>query len=252
MTHYARIYDFGPSVNKNINEINNTTNPLTYCTYQNFNSKFLHGSSASVYSPQSGQCQSYLADRCAGMSDKKHLWDKYCQANYEINNQTYWPNQAAISATEYNQVAVVYSFSLADHLLRNSCERYFVNYPTVSPNYEPFDPSNSASPFYNNYSAEYGPLKYNFKNLNPNTLNQNRLMNRVLENPLSSTDILARIYHHMEQGNINLNRTKLGQFLKNNKKFYKQWYFDLFVRPYTVDVSVLQDSNECCSFYKQC
>lgn len=251
MAHYAQIYNFGPSVNKNITDINNTTNPLTYCTYQNYNSKFLHGSSASIYSPQSVQCQSYLADRCGGMMNKKELWDNYCQANYDINKQTFWPNSGAISAEVYNQVAALYSFGLSDHLLRNSCERHFLKYPNVSPNREPFDPSNSASPFYNNYSAEYGPLKYTFKNLDKKTLDKNPLMNKVLKSPLSSTDILARIYHHMEQGNINIKGTKLQKFLKQNKRFYAQWYYNLFVKPYDVNVTYLQNDNQV-SYLKQC
>ena len=98
-SHYAKNINFGKAMNENINVVSDPQNPLTSCLFPSADNHFLHGSTTSRYTPHCRECENYMADRCAGVYKESETWDDKCMLYMNVNQDTIWPNQAAINST---------------------------------------------------------------------------------------------------------------------------------------------------------
>lgn len=244
MSQYATFSRFGGRIaNQNITNPKNLTNPLTYCMVKTMDNAFIHGGTSNI-GPSSYQCQNYMADRCA---DK---WDSYCDLYANVNSTlTYWPNSAAISAGSFSSVNAIQPLNVAQQLLRNAAERKYIHYPYVKPSYEPFDPNDAASPYYNKYGSSYGPLKYSIKNIHAKSINKDELMIKVLRQPQACMDVLVRIFQHYQDKKLNLKNTILERFFQKHQNVLTKWQSILYNRK---GLNILRDNNRSSYLLSNC
>lgn len=185
------------------------TNPLAYCSVSGLDQMFNFGS----YLPNvntSTQCQLYTAGYCA------NNWDGTCE---------YMSQNAQIALPSVmGGTSQVSQLSLGESLVRQTAmNKYLVS---VSSNgerrYEPFDPTVPTSPMVSKWMSTDGqPVLFKYA-VNPDTIDSDPVMNKIIQNPTIATDILINIYNNaIKTGTLNkLSNTKLGQLFMSN--WFKQ------------------------------
>jgi len=162
-----------------------------------------------------------MALRCSGKYNEDETWDKYCEFYRTMNTDTYWPNQAAVDEIPAVIVEMCGRLSQGDILLRNSVERRFLDFPNCKKTYIQFDPNVANSPYIekvNGCSCNYSEA---IVRINPSTINNDRLMNKAIENCKVVADVLAIIYKKtVLEGNLSLTNTKLGAHFAKYRDFY--------------------------------
>lgn len=220
---YSEFIDFGKDYNYAIENPINSANPLTYCMFPTLNSQFFHGSASGglLYGNQNAACLNFMAERC------EKEWDGFCQAYSEINVDTYWPNQASIDTTAYENAKQFLNLktTIGQDLIRNSCYRKFIYVPNMVGTKEQFDQTVANSPYvtiYDNYVSGYSLVK----NLShPEKINNDAHVQKMLQNPYICFDILGRIYlaYIRNEKNVNIQDTDLELFLNTNKKILENY-----------------------------
>ena len=219
---YIQSINYGKGINQNINRRADPQNPLTYCIFDTMDINFLHGSSAADYKLYCIECQNYMADRCAGVFNESQNWDQMCELYLHANKDTDWPNEAAIdrkSATvkpNYRKERTV-----GERLIRNALERRFLVYPNSAVTIKQFDPNQPNSPFYKEVCGTASIILSRIKNINRETIDNDRLMNEGLHHFTSCSDVLARIWLGYRQGEINIAGTALQKNLDANSVLYQ-------------------------------
>ena len=220
---YSKFIEFGQATNNNVKNPGDPSNPLTYCIWDTESVQFMHGPTAAFYKPQCYECQSYMALRCAGKYDENETWDDYCETYRQVNTDTYWPNQAAILKIPACVISMCGKLTQGDILLRNAAERRFLYFPNCAREYIQFDPNVAASPMIEKpYSACGCDYSSAGVSINKRTINNDRLMNKCLENCKIVADIFAVLYKEMKRGAVDLSGTKVGAHLNKYARFYEQ------------------------------
>ena len=217
---YAKFLNFGMNTNNNINNPADVSNPLTYCLVDSRSVQFLHGSTASTYSPQCKECQHWMANRCAGEYSENETWDKYCKFYYNNNNDTNWPNNASINKVTSSITQSIFKLTQGQMLLRNSAERKYLQFPYVPNKYQQFDPNVANSPMIRI------PLDYDgYTSVNvivdPSKIDNDPLMDACIEDYKAVSDVFVYIYQVYKNKTLNLEGTKLGKHFQENSSFYE-------------------------------
>ena len=195
------------------------SNPLTYCINDTLSQRFLHGGNTGMYGQSSKQCQSFLSDYCA------QGWDSVCEiASKNIN--IIYPNSlpnASIGGVPY----MLGAMSAGDMLIRNTASvKYVIALGNCQLKYEPFDPTVADSPMIRYWVSNTGnnsctPV-YGVST-NPEELDSDILMDKILQNPKIALDILINIYNNHKRYDLltPIKDTKLGRFFSANPQIFK-------------------------------
>lgn len=209
MSSYTKIIKFGSGVQSQ------SANPLTYCINDNLDNTFMHGSN--LYGQHSNKCQMFLSDYCS------LNWDENCEIASKNLNKSF-PN----TLSNCNGSGNCNSLNAGEILIRNTASKKYLSKDfNCSWNYEPFDPTVYNSPLVRymsnkNCNGGYGNCIYTYE-VNPNGLDNDPVMNKILEKPHIASDILLNIYNTMKKkGTLDsLKGTRLGTFYKLNKQYFQ-------------------------------
>ncbi len=205
--NYTSIKNFGPNA---VSEVNN---PLTYCLTTDLDSAFMHGGQANVLRRDSRPCQLFLSEYCA------QGWDNFCERASQNQNISF-PN----GMTTQCGACPPPGTTQGDMLIRNTAERkYLVQMINGQQVFEPFDPVVASSPMISSWrpvgcqvgGCGAGQLTMApIYAVNPNTIDDDVVMDKILARPHIAKDILVNIYNTMKRLNTlqNLKGTKLGNF----------------------------------------
>ena len=221
---YKKFYNFGKNMNRNVTDVNNPSNPLSYCLFDTPSVQFLHGSTAATYKPQCQECQSYMSLRCSGQYSESENWDGYCEIYFNGNTDTYWPNEAAIEKIPACIINMCGNLTIGQKMLRNSLEKRFLEFPYCSKKYIQFDPNVANSPLIDypngcecNYTSVIVKLGGDLSQLN-----NDRLLNKAIDNYRCCADVLSIMYDFVIKYKINLNNTRLGEHFRQHSDFIKK------------------------------
>lgn len=209
MNTYKYISNFGCQEKSDVNH------PLTYCMGSGMDQRFLHGGYSDNYGQHSKNCQLFMSEYCA----KK--WDGFCEVASR-NTQTNYPSQidGVIGLR-----CLSTSLTAGETLIRNTAARkYLIKMNGAYKNYEPFDPLVANSPmisyWVNNrcYSCNSGIPEYA---VDPEKIDDDIVMNKILKNPGIAINILINIYNTMKRYKTlsKLKGTKLGKYYETNPYF---------------------------------
>lgn len=174
--------------------------PLTYCLGRNMSQPFNHGGYAETYGQNSKPCQAFLADRCA------RNWDDVCEYAYRPSTNEEYKIRA--NPIGYGDPQL----NSGEILLVNTAQKKYLwkmfNCEAVS---EPFDPLVVGSPTITTWRGMYCKPFYA---VDPKTIDNDPVMNRILQKPWIAVPLLQNIKNTMTRnGNFGqLKGTKLGRF----------------------------------------
>lgn len=200
---YQKLITFGNTLTNALPVYNN--DPATLCLGTDINQPFNHGSNSAIYGQNSPECQIYMAQRCA------NNWDGLCEyairpdANYEY---------ATRADTLGQGMKGILDLSPADILVRNTAmEKYRIamHGGDCKLKTEQFNPINPSSPYMSYYVGEGCVPEFA---VDPTTIDDDPVMNRLLDNPRIGMQILINIFNTMlRKGTLNsLKGTRLGNF----------------------------------------
>lgn len=212
---YSKIINFGPNI------MDYNANPLSYCMNSHMDSEFTHGATGDLYGQHSAKCQMFMSDYCA------RKWDSNCEIA-SMNQNTQYPNNIG----NCNQADGVVSMNLTagDILIQNTAsKKYLVENYNCYWEYEPFDPTVANSPLVRKSFSDSCNLQGNVNcvpmyEVDPNTIDQDPVMDKILMKPSIAIFILVNIYNTMKRkGTLaSLQGTKLGRFYTVNKQFFEK------------------------------
>ena len=202
-SNYTPIKKFGKNVQSN--------DPLTYCLVDTMDKNF-YNVIGDLYGPRSDRCQAYMAQKCADD------WNGFCEyyvQEHQFKDQG-WPINVPAPNTEQNNVfgeAYNQNVSLGDQLLQNASARKYCDYVNCQKRCEPFDPTNPDSPqitFYDSNRVGQGCVPV--CRVDPNTIDNDPLMDRMLSKPTAVAPTLINICNTARREGTDLSGTKLGKF----------------------------------------
>jgi len=202
------------------------TNPLTYSIGESVDQLMLHGSSTATISGQySKNSQIFLANYCA------NTWDGFCeiastdQTVAYANNMNSFMGPSCIGLTQ------------GDMLILNTARvKYLVDPGNQVLVKEPFDPNVADSPYIYYWkqqdcdaeSARCGVSQGTSCGpryaVNPKTIDDDIVMNKILCNPQLYMSLLYNIYCTMKSAGTlsQLQGTKLGAYFMSNQFMYSK------------------------------
>jgi hypothetical protein len=200
LSSYVYLKTFGdhpPSANND---------PLSYFIGSQVDSRFQHGNyqRLDATSPQAG---AYMAQRCSAQGDS---WDGYCEYFYQTNgpqnsNRQLYPNQLFGDTAYTLQTS---QLSPGDQLVKNASNLRFCSFDGCEKKCEPFDPMDPNSPIITQYVGQCLPIA---NRIDPATIDNDPLMNKVLLNPRINPELLINACNTSRRNGVNLKGTKLGQ-----------------------------------------
>ncbi len=200
---YQQLLTFGASPVNALPVYNN--DPLTYCIGNNASQRFNHGSHAVTFGQNSKPCQVYMANRCA------QNWDGVCEyAASKRANEEYGQVADVMFAGNYQSIGL----SPGDVLLKNTAEdRFRVNMLNCELKTEPFNPVNPSSPYISYYVGQQCIPQFA---VDPSTIDNDIVMNKILDNPKIAKQLLVNIKNTMTRdGTFHLLKgTRLGNFYR--------------------------------------
>lgn len=184
-------------------------NPLSYCVLNSIDTSFNHGQDVNILGPESKNCQNFMADYCAAK------WDGVCE--YAYNNQNKMvPNM--MSDCQGN--APCHNLTAGQILLRNTAAKKYLTAMSgnCSLRYEPFDPTVASSPMisYWDTGCHAKSRCVPMYEVDPKTIDNDVVMNKILANPKVAINILINIYNTAKRkGTLeNLKGTNLYRFFQ--------------------------------------
>lgn len=183
--------------------------PLSYCMSTQMDNQFLHGSSSVTIGANSKHCQEYMTQYCA------ENFDGFCEAASK-NSCTDFPNQGQ-GCTGKGDIACR-GMNLGEALIRNvAADRFLIQMSGCHKAFQPFDPNVPNSPMVASWRSDvcgYTNACVPVYAVDPETIDKDDVMNKVLQNPRIAEDILVNIYNTMKRmGTLGrLKGTKLGRF----------------------------------------
>ena len=206
---YKNISQFGSSAVSPIN------NPLTYCMGDNSDQRFLHGGHADTMGQHSKPCQSYMSDYCSVG------WDAFCEVASH-NGNTDYPNNLQSSNTPNETINK--NMTAGEILIRNTAaKKYLIAMGNCKKKFQPFDPLVASSPmisyWYNDGMSSNSCIPVYA--VNPATINDDIVMNKILQKPIIAFDILLNIYNTMKRQDTlkTLKNTNIGHFFDVHREF---------------------------------
>lgn len=208
--NYKTIYSFGSTPNPL------STNPITYSVGESVDQNMLHGSSSATINGQySKNSQIFMANYCA------NRWDGFCELASTDKTISY-----ANNLDEFMGKSCM-GMTQGDMLILNTARvKYLIDPGNQVLVKEPFDPNVANSPFIYYWKKDDGDMEtsrrgvINYINkepryaVNPETIDGDIVMDKILTKPGLYSEILNNIYSTMERtGELDqLRGTKLGDF----------------------------------------
>lgn len=201
-----------------------SNNPLTYCMTSELDNNFNHtiGQRAGPYS---GKCQQFMSDYCA------QKWDGICEVASR-NTNTQLPNTVKSSLCNVSGQGACLGpgfgnqFTMGDILIRNTAAKKYLMAMSAQCGIkkEPFDPLVPNSPMITYWDPTNCDGCYSrgtciqLYEVNPATIDNDVVMNKILSKPLIAMDILINIYNTAKAfGKFDkLKGTKLYAFFMSN------------------------------------
>jgi|TARA_B110000259_G_C14022343_1_gene403488 hypothetical protein len=205
MNSYKSLQNIAPNINLP------TINPLTYCTGDDLDIRFTHGGHADTYGQYSRPCQLYVPDYCS------QGWDQFCEVMSQNTNRQF-PNN--YNFCEKN----CQNLNFGEALIHNTASRkYLVKMHNGEKKYEPFDPTVANSPMISYWTSNNQNLIPEYE-VNPQTIDQDVVMDKILDKPDIAINILINIYNTMKRKNklSLLKNTKLGTFYQSQPYFIQK------------------------------
>lgn len=224
--NYVSISDFGQSAG-----LSPQNDPLSYCALSGLESGFQHtiGGGNSLVGPNSGQCQTFMAQYCA---QGPNGWDGVCEYLSNDSN-TMYPNM--VSTCNRPDGACMGSgignfTSKGQILIRNTAQEKYIS--KMSDNcqrvYQPFDPTVADSPLISKWMPVGNDCKGNgscrafgttcipIYDVDAKKIDSDVVMDKILQQPWIALDILANIYNYRKRGGTlrELDGTKIGTYFK--------------------------------------
>lgn len=210
--NYRSIKNFGHDFYSEV------SSPTTYCLNDTVSQKFLHGGNSYIYGQNSQFCQRFWGEYCA------QNWDGLCEVASK-NTNMYFPNNSTFgnpSDRPYNYKGL----TAGETVIRNTAaNKYLVAMGNCVPKYEPFDPTVADSPMIKTWVSATGQNNcVPVYAVDPKTIDDDIVMDKVLNKPTIALDILINIYNtHRRLGtHEQLKETKLGKFFANNPSIFKK------------------------------
>lgn len=203
MSSYQKLVTFGSTLTNALPVYSN--DPVTYCVGSNCSQGFNHGGNAAIYGQNSPECQTYMAQRCAGN------WDGVCEyASRHVANEEYATRADTVSMGMKPMI----DLTPGDVLVRNTAmEKYLVGMTggNCELKTEQFDPINPSSPFISRYVGTGCVPQYA---VDPSTIDSDPVMNKLLDNPRIAPQLLVNIKNTMRRNGTlaSLIGTRLGSF----------------------------------------
>lgn len=182
--NYATIGKFGDCL------LVNTNYGYDVCMFDGIDKCFAKGPGpVDNLGPSSPNCQSFLAEQCSVD------WNSNCETYYRVHNNSNQRYQPNLIKSGDCQVSLL----LGDSLLLNSAELRFFTISCDNTYTIPLDPTNYSSPmitkFVNRRHLEYESLSDRF---DKNTIDNDAIMCRLLQNPKTFLKFLYQIYIHVK------------------------------------------------------
>lgn len=184
--------------------------PLTYCLNTEMDSSMIHGGIAqTVTAPNSKNCQAYMSEFCA------HQWNEFCELA-SMNDET----NVANNLKDSNSRCVYPDITAGEILVRNTAARkYLSKMHNCQLEYEPFDPTVPESPMISTWNGAGQCIP--MYEVNPESIDGDPVMNKILAKPAIAFDVLVNIYNTMKRNGTlhKLHGTNLGQFFNTHHFF---------------------------------
>ena len=198
-----------------------TDDPVTYCVMdgESLDSKFSHGTGGGSLTQYSRQCQAFMSTRCA------LNWDDKCEFASK-NSEQRFPNMIA-NCGELDLSKLMNSeLTAGDILVLNTAEKKYGKMSgTCSIKKEPFDATVTTSPQveYRIYTGHADNKCKTTYDINPQSIDSDPVMNKLLDRPRMSAVILVKIYRSLKsRGELSkINNTRLGFFYKSYPEIFK-------------------------------
>ena len=217
---YTMIGTFGQGVNKSPQ-----ANPLAYCALSGLDSGFMNtlGSGSNICGPESSQCQLFMAQYCA---TNPQGWNGVCEYLSQ-DQRTVYPN--TVQQCNGPSGRCFTNMTKGQVLIRNTAqEKYLIGMSgNCKRDYEPFDPTVADSPLISRWKPLAGSCgssgSCNGANqcipiygVDPASIDQDPVMNKILDQPWIAMDILVNIHNHAARnGQLQkLQGTRLHTFFK--------------------------------------
>lgn len=202
---YKQINLFGRSLR------NTEANPLSYCAVSGLDSGFSHtiGNGSALLGPNSSQCQTFMGQYCA------NKWDDICEYMSNDNQTGAFPNTVQNCNGASGSClgpGTGSALTKGQVLIRNAmAERFLIGMSSnCRREYFPFDPTVADSPLISKWVPSGGnmagcgsTLNCNQSNacipiygVDPRTIDNDPIMNKVLTQPWIAMDILVNIYNN--------------------------------------------------------
>lgn len=221
---YTKIIDFGCQ-NKNSPSVN----PLSYCAVSSLENSFNNTLGYTLNDSSNQQCQRFMSNYCA------NNWDGICEY---LSNDSYRMTPGTITTIDGYPGASIgpglgNNLTKGQLLIRNTAlEKYMI---AMSANctrqYEPFDPTTADSPLIYNWVASSNicsptnvpetlkdpnqkPKCIPVYGVDPNTIDSDIVMNKILDEPWIAIDVLVNIYNNAKNMNTleKLRNTRIYKF----------------------------------------
>ena len=208
---YRTISDFGNSLKTE------SSNPLTYSINDTLNQKFIHGGNSYKYGQSSKPAQIFLGQYCA------QGWDGACELASK-NTNMYFPNNT--ENANYNNIPYFFKgLTAGENVIRNTASsKYLVAMGNCAPKFEPFDPLVADSPMIKTWVSGTGQNNcIPVYAVDPLTIDDDIVMDKIPEKPVIALDILINIYDTYKRlGRMDtLVDTKLGRYFAANPTIFK-------------------------------
>jgi hypothetical protein len=205
--NYKPISNFGSNAYSHVN------NPLSYCLNETMDNRFLHGGqSYTVEGQHTRNSQAYFSEYCA------NGWDQFCEVGSRNTNKSF-PNNIQLNSS-FGSTACV-GLTAGEILIYNTAsKKYLINMIGCRKKYEPFDPNVATSPMISFWVPEQystGNKCVPIYSVDPNTIDDDIVMDKILHKPQIAMDILINIYSTMKRNGTlsQLKGTKIGNFYDN-------------------------------------
>ena len=209
--NYRNINKFGENMHSEM------SSPTTYCLNDTLSKNFLHGGNSYVYGQNSKFCQRFWGEYCS------QEWDGLCEVASQNKNNTFPDNTiySNVNDRPYNYKGL----SAGDVVIRNTAaNKYLISMGNCYPKYEPFDPTVADSPMVKRWVSHTGQNNcVPIYGVNPHTVDNEVVMDKLLANPKIGLDILINIHNthkRMYGSTAHLKETKLGKFFASNPKIF--------------------------------
>jgi len=198
---YKQLRNLGDSKVNTLPIFNN--DPLTSCIGNTISQRFNHGSNSDTYGQNSRPCQAFLTNRCSVK------WDPICEYVTSSAIDTEYSANANMLSAGANQNPIL---SSSEILLRNIAhQKYLLNMYNCTKISELFNPLNPTSPTISYFIGQNCIPEFI---VDPKTINNDPVMNKLLEKPYIAPLLLKNIKNTMNRLGVlhTLKGTKLGMY----------------------------------------